>query len=184
VGVFFIGAMPWVQLFDDDRLTGWVSVIQIDWSPLGSGRLVTIRRDRRLHMLGTSEELAAWLYEWMFQYHGDGYQPQPFRHSDIEFVVDPATGMRASADGVLIEMSTPIDRQLARREHYRLGDFAPTASWVRISCANARVVLDGVPLPGAPKLSTDDLGRCSTAQLNIAEVWTASPGDETTIPGQ
>lgn len=38
----------------------------------------------------------------------------PASRGDIELVIDPATGMQASSDGLLIEMSTPTDRQLAR----------------------------------------------------------------------
>jgi hypothetical protein len=171
MSVFFIGAMPWVQLYDDGRLCAWATVYQVDWSPHGSGSVLALRYRGQQQMFGTDGDLAAWLADWL-RHDTNGYDMLPFRSCDVTLSIEPATGLRASAGGISVEMTLPLDRQLIRRDNYPLGDFAPTASWVRIACQEAAITVDGQLLPGAPLLSQDQFGPSSTAQLNIAEVWT------------
>jgi hypothetical protein len=176
VGVFLVGAMPWVQLFRDGERTAWVSAVRIDWSPQGTGRFVNLLADGRWRVVGTNEKLLDWLADWYLRpamtAAGVGWQQEPFRTGPVDIDIDLDTGLRASGGGVEIELTEPIDRQLIRREPYPLGDFQPTASWVRVSCARARVVVNGRKLPGEPQRGEDSYGPRSTAQINIAEVWT------------
>jgi hypothetical protein len=176
VSVFFVGAMPWVQLFQDGERTGWASVIQADWSPHGPGRFVTLRREGRWRAIGTNQALIDWLWEWYIQPAmtdaGQVWEREPFEPGEVELAIDLDRGLTARGGGVEIELSEPIDRQLIRRQPYPLGDFEPTASWVRVPCARACVTVDGRPLPGEPSRGTDSYGQRSSAQINVAEVWT------------
>lgn len=176
VGVLFVGAMPWVQLFRDEQRTGWASVIHADWTPHGPGRFLTLRRDGRCRIVGTNEPLADWLWQWYIQpsmtASGEPWQREPFESGEVDLEIDLTTGLTARGGGIEVEISEPIDRQLIRREEYPLGDFRPTASWVRVSCARARIMVDGQPLPGQPSRATDSYGPRSSAQINVAEVWT------------
>ena len=86
--------------------------------------------------------------------------------------VEQIAARRRLAEPPSEALSGALERRLIRCEPYPLDDFFPTASWVRIACRHARVTVDGKPIPGAPNLSTDSFGRSSTAQINIAEVWT------------
>lgn len=176
VSVFFVGVMPWVQLFQDGERTGWASVIQADWSPRGTGRFVTLRRDGRWRAVGTNQALLDWLWDWYIRpvmaESGEVWQREPFEPGEVELAIDLDRGLTARGGGIEIEMSEPIDRQLIRRERYPLGGFEPTASWVRISCAQARITVDGESVPGLPSRATDSYGPRSSAQINVAEVWT------------
>lgn len=176
MGVFFVGAMPWVQLFQDGTRTGWAALIQADWSPHGAGRLLTLRLGDRERAVGSNPELYEWLWEWyrqpVLEASGEPWRRQPFVPAEIELSLDLDAGLTARGGGIELEIAEPLDRQLIRREQYPLGEFRPTASWVRVSCARARIVVDGVPLPGEPQRTTDSSGPRSTAQLNVAEVWT------------
>jgi hypothetical protein len=176
VGVFFVGAMPWVQLFRDGERTGWASVIQADWSPHGPGRFITLRRGGRLRIAGDNQPLIDWLWDWYQEpvaaESGESWQREPFAHDDVEVSIDLDRGLLARGGGIEIEASEPFDRQLIHRSPYPLGDFKPTASWVRVCCARARIVVDGVPLEGEPVRGTDSMGPRSSAQINVAEVWT------------
>lgn len=164
--------MPWVQLFDGDRRTVWAGIVQADWSPHGTGRQVNIRHDDRLRIIGTNEALATWLYDWLIRPEPGSPTSFSFEPGDVDLAIDLESGLRAAANGVEIEITGPLDRQLVRREQYPLGDFRPTCSWVRIPCSGAAVTLDGEPVPGAPDRSTDAYGIKTTAQINVAEVWT------------
>lgn len=174
-GVFFIGVMPWVRLFDGERLTCWASVVQADWSLGGAGRILMLRQDGRRRFLGDNKELLHWLGQWIL-HPATGEKPieaqVEFEQSEVALEIDPASGLRATAGDIQIEIASPIDRKLIRRERYPLGDFFPTASWVRIACEQARVVVGGIAMPGRPNRSKDSFGQYSTAQINIAEVWT------------
>lgn len=55
MSVFFIGAMPWLQLFDNGVRTAWASVAQADWSPHETGRLITLRQCDRLRVISSNE---------------------------------------------------------------------------------------------------------------------------------
>jgi hypothetical protein len=173
-GVFFIGAMPWVRLFEGDRETCWASVVQADWSLCGAGRLLILRRDGQRRTIGNNETLHHWLKEWLLQSESETLPVDADRYEpgDVELAIDPGARLRARANNIQIEMSEPLDRRLIHREPYPLGNFRPTASWVRIPCAQARVVIDGHPIPGRPNRSDDSFGMSSTAQINTAEVWT------------
>jgi hypothetical protein len=85
-GVFFIGAMPWVRLFEDDRLTCWASVAWADWSPHGRGRVVVLRWGDRRRAVGDNESLATWLYEWLESASPDSraYKPDRFEKGNVE----------------------------------------------------------------------------------------------------
>jgi hypothetical protein len=176
VSVFFVGAMPWVQLFQDGERTGWASVVQADWSPQGTGRFVTLRRDGRWRVVGTNRALIDWLWDWYLrpamEEAGEAWEREPFELGEVELAIDLDRGLTARGGGIEIELSEPIDRQLIRRERYPLGGFEPTASWVRVPCARARIVVDGEPIPGIPSRATDSAGPRSSAQINVAEVWT------------
>jgi hypothetical protein len=173
-GVFFIGLMPWVQLFEGDQQTCWASVVQADWSLHGQARLLILRRDGQRRTIGNNEALYHWLKQWLLRPESDAFPAAAdrFEFGEVELEIDPGTGLRARAKNVHIEITDPLDRRLIRRERYPLGDFFPTASWVRIPCAQARVTVDGHSIPGRPNRSTDSYGASSTAQINIAEVWT------------
>jgi hypothetical protein len=174
--VFFVGTMPWVQLFQGGERTGWASVIQADWSPHGTGRFVTLRRDGRWRAVGTNQALLDWLWDWYLRpamvESGEVWEREPFEPGEVALAIDLDKGLTARGGGIEIEMSDPIDRVLIRRERYPLGDLRPTCSWVRVSCATARVTVDGAPLPGEPSRATDSYGPRSSAQINVAEVWT------------
>jgi hypothetical protein len=174
-GVFFIGAMPWVRLFDGQQLTCWASVIHADWSLHGPGRLIILRQNGRRRILGTNKGMLDWLEQWLLRPEGNEKSSaarDDFEQRDVELEINPEVGMKAAAGDIQVEINGALDRQLIRRERYPLGDFFPTASWVRIACMQARVIVDGKSIPGNPNLSTDSFGRFSTAQINIAEVWT------------
>lgn len=176
MSVFFVGMMPWVQLFQDGERTGWASVIKADWSPHGTGQFITLRRDGSWRVVGTNERLLDWLWDWYMEpamvASSEASQREPFELGEVELAIDLDKGLTARGGGIEIEMSEPIDRHLVRRERYPLGDFQPTCSWVRVSCALARVMLDGEPIPGEPSRGTDSYGSKSSAQINVAEVWT------------
>ena len=168
--------MPWVQLFQDGQRTGWVSVIEADWSPHGTGRFIALQRDGRWRTAGTNQALLDWLWDWYLHPAmvdaGEVWEREPFRRAEVDLTIDLDRGLTARGGGVEIELTEPIDRQLIRREQYPLGEFRPTCSWVRVPCARAWVTADGEPVPGLPSRGTDSYGPRSSAQINVAEVWT------------
>lgn len=172
--VFFIGAMPWVRLFNGEQLECWASMAWADWSPHGTGRVLVLRQGNQRRTLGDNEALATWLGQWLEPSANDdgAERSESFEQSVVEVDLDLDSGLCVTAGNIRIEMSEPIDRQLIHRSPYPLGDFHPTASWVRISCARAHILVDDEPMPGKPKVSTDAHGPLSTAQINVAEVWT------------
>lgn len=176
MSVLFVGAMPWVQLFQRGQRTGWASVVAADWTPHGPGRCIALRRADRWRVVGTNRAMFDWLCGWYLrpamEDAGEPWRLDPFEHGDVELSIDLDSGLRAAGGGIEVEMSHPIDRQLIRRDRYPLGDFQPTASWVRVVCAGAGIVDGGEAVAGEPTRGSDSYGPRSTAQINVAEVWT------------
>ncbi len=91
--------------------------------------------------------------------------------TSVDVDIDLTAGMRASAGGVVVQLSEPLDMRTFRAERIELGGTAYELSNVHVPCALATISVDGQPLPGEPTRSADAGAPESSAFLAVAEVW-------------
>lgn len=172
--VVFVGANPGLLLRAADESVAFASVWQVDWSPAGRGRALVLCRDGRTLAFGADERLCRWLVERFTRHFPEsadtGGRPE-YASAEVAIDIDVATGMRATAAGVVVELSQPLDRRVFRADRLALGGTAYALSNVFVPCATGSITVHGTRLPGRPTVSSGD-EPASSGFLAVAEVWT------------
>ena len=169
-----MGANPCVTLYDGDRATAYASVWRVDWSQRGSGHALVLGTPERIRIIGPDADLGAWLGA-EFNRHitsvsgGIVWSEPEFTIAPVRFDLDLATGFRASADDVTVEITGPIERYLTRNDEYDLGGTPNILSTVWIPCRQGSIAVGGVRLAGS--IRVDPAQPMSSAFIAEAEVW-------------
>jgi hypothetical protein len=169
-----MGANPCVTLYDGGRATAYASVWRVDWSPRGSGHALVLGTPERIRIIGPDPDLGVWLGT-EFNRHiisvagGIAWSEPELTVAPVRFELDLATGFRAAADDVTVEITGPIERYLTRNDAYDLGGTPNILSTVWIPCREGTIAVGGVPLAGSIKV--DPAKPMSSAFIADAEVW-------------
>lgn len=177
MSLVLVGANPGLLLRHDGAAVAFASVWQVDWSTAGQGTALVLCHEGKTRVYGSNERLCRWLVEEFTQHfpESDGTGGElEYLDSPVEIDIDLERGMRAVADGVVVEMSQPMDWRTFRAERVALADKAYELSNVFVPCASGTISLDGEQLAGQPVLTEDDGSPGSSAFLAVAEVWSAT----------
>ena len=169
-----MGANPCVTLYDDGRATAYASVWRVDWSQRGSGHTLVLGTPKRIRIIGRDPDLGAWLGA-EFNRHitsvsaGIAWSEPEFTVAPVQFDLDLATGFRATADDVTVNITGPIERYLTRNDEYNLGGTPNILSTVWIPCREGSIAVGDTRLAGSIKV--DPAKPMSSAFIADAEVW-------------
>ena len=169
-----MGANPCVTLYDGGQATAYASVWRVDWSLRGTGHALVLGTPARIRIIGSDLDLGGWLGS-EFNRHirsvsaGIPWSEPEFTQAPVRFELDLATGFRAAADDVTVEITGPIERYLTRKDNYDLGGTANILSTVWIPCRQGTIAVGGTQLPGSTRL--DPAKPMSSAFIADAEVW-------------
>lgn len=169
-----MGANPCVTLYDGERATAYASVWRVDWSLRGKGNALVLGTPGRIRIIGPDAELGTWLGA-EFNRHitsvsaGIAWSEPEVTVAPVRFELDLASGLRAAADDVVVEITDPIERYLTRNDRYDLGGTPNILSTVWIPCREGSIAVGGVPLLGAIRVDSAD--PMSSAFIAEAEVW-------------
>jgi hypothetical protein len=169
-----MGANPCVTLYDDGRATAYASVWRVDWSLRGRGAALVLGTREQIRIIGPDAALGAWLGT-EFNRHltrvsdGISWSEPTYTVAQVEFHLDLAEGLRATADDVSVAITGPIERYLTRNDEYDLGGTPNILSTVWIPCRYGAISVGGIQLPGSARV---DLAKpMSSAFIADAEVW-------------
>ncbi len=176
MGIVLVGANPGVLLRAGGEVTAFASVWQVDWSERGAGPAVVLWHAGRVRLLGPDSALAEWLADTFVQHFGE-VADLPWAPTvekvPVEVDLDLERGLTAKAADVTVEISGVLDRRVFAAGDLTLGGVRYALSNVYAPCRDARITVDGTPVPGAPEI---EAGRpSSSAFLAVAESWTRLP---------
>lgn len=173
--VVLVGANPGVSLFDADAVTGFASVWQVDWSPVGPGNVLVLWRDGEVRLLGTNHDLARRLEREFTRFFPEAAGlpwPEPtVEDSPVRIELDLETGVRASAGDVTVTISDVLDRRAFATDEFDLGGIEHSLSLVVAPCGVGEIVEGGRPLPGGLRRGGPPDRPTSSAFCAAAEVW-------------
>lgn len=173
--VILAGANPGVRLFEDDVLTAYASVWQVDWSTHGSGTAVVLWHDGVVRVLSSHPELAEWL-ESYFTRHFPEVEGLPWPRPTVErrhvrVDIDLEHGMSARAGDVAIRMTGVLDRRVSITDEFDLDGQQHSLVNLFVPCAEAEIRVRGRRLPGSVTRTGTPERPSSTAFLATEEVW-------------
>jgi hypothetical protein len=160
----FVGANPGLTVSDGERRVAFASVWRADWSERGSGLAIVCWHDQRTRVVATDAELGRWL-AGEFTRHFPEVQGLPWPEPEVtqaavHLDLDLASGMKASAGGIEVEIFDPTDRRLFSTDDFDLGGVKHCLSTVVMPCSSGSLTLNGTQIKGQVK-----------AFLADAEVW-------------
>ncbi|NUT12799.1 MAG: hypothetical protein HOQ38_20225 [Nonomuraea sp.] len=170
------GANPYVTLFDGATPTGYASLWQVDWSTHGTGAVLVVWTPAGLRVVGDSPPLATWIEEH-FVRHFDEAAALPswpaarVERADVRLCVDPATGASASAPGLEVSITGPLDARPFAMADFPLRGVSHGLSMQIIPCAHASIVVDGEAVPGVPAVTRPGGRPVSSAVTTVHEAW-------------
>jgi hypothetical protein len=172
--VRLIGANPFLTLYRDAAAIAWASVWRVDWSERGAGHALIYGDAERVRVIGPDPELGRWLAETYNRHFKDvvaglAWHEPEIVTAPVEWDLDLARGLRASAGDLVITVADPIDRQLTRNDRYDLGGVPNVLSTVWMPCRTGMIEVAGVPIEGTLRITEDPL--YSSAAIADAEVW-------------
>ena len=178
MGIVLVGANPGVLLRAGGEVTAFASVWQVDWSERGSGPAVVLWHAGRVRLLGPEPPLAEWLADTFVRHFGEGtglpWEPT-VEQVPVGLELDLDRGLTAKAGDVTVEISGVLDRRVFAADDLTLGGVRYALSNVYAPCREARITVDGTPVPGAPEVTDGATDRpSSSAFLAVAESWTRS----------
>ena len=173
--VILCGANPGVTLFDGTRVTAYASLWQVDWSERGAGRAIVLWRDGQVRVLTDELALGSWL-EHAFTRHfpetiGLDWPTPVVERTPVDFTLNLAYGLDASAADVRITLSRPLDRRAFQTDDFALDGVPHGLRLVLIPVEHAEISVDGVALPGVVRRGGTPDRPGSSAFLTTAEVW-------------
>ncbi|MEV6928961.1 hypothetical protein AB0M46_31330 [Dactylosporangium sp. NPDC051485] len=178
MAVLLFGANPGLTLFagDDRRPVAFASVWRVDWSVRGAGRALVLWHEGRPRVLTEAPELGHWVAEAFVRHFPevDGLPwPEPeVLEAPVRLELDHATGVRAEAADVRLDISGPLDRRVI--EVARFPGNGLRLRNVYVPCHAGTLHVAGVAVPGAPRVTAAPRPS-STAFLADAEVWSDGP---------
>ena len=173
-----VGANPAVTLIDGDEPVAFASLWRVDWSPRGSGTTIVLWYAGRVRVFGSDTEISRMVEADFTQYFPE---VQDLAWSAPEFVAGPAvlrsslsTGAVATAPGIEVEISGLMDRREFSTADFPLSPdrAAYGLRLVLAPASDARIIVDGVQLPGRPRTGGTVECPTSSAFVTDAEVWT------------
>ena len=172
--VRLIGANPFLTLYRDGAPVAYASVWRVDWSERGAGHALVYGDAERVRVIAPDPELGRWLAESYNRYFEDVCAGLPWHEPElikapVDWQLDLATGFRATADDLEVEIADPIDRKLGRNDAYQLGDVTNILSTVWMPCRVGTITINGEPVEGELKITDEPL--YSSAAIADAEVW-------------
>ncbi|WP_152360310.1 hypothetical protein [Microlunatus speluncae] len=172
--VRLIGANPFLTLYRDGAPVAWASAWRVDWSERGPGHALVHGDADRVRVIGPDPGLGPWLAGTFNRYFADVVAGLPWREPEtvtapVEWDLDLARGLRATAGDLSITVADPIDRRLTRNDRYDLGGEPNVLSTVWMPCRTGLIELAGAAVDGTLKITDDPL--YSSAAIADAEVW-------------
>lgn len=177
MAVRLVGANPGVTLFaaaGSDERTALASVWRVDWSSKGAGRALVLWHAGRTRVVTERPDLGRWLADQFVRHFpevaGLAWPAPEITVAGVDLALDLATGMRATAADITVEIADPIDHRVIRIDEFTLGKTVNALSNVYVPCRSASITVGGVRLPGRPDVRTEP-SAASSAFLADAEVW-------------
>lgn len=174
MSIRLIGANPGLTLFTADDRTAFASVWRVDWSERGPGHALVLWSAGRFRVVTPEPELGEWLATEFTRHfpevEGLDLGSPAITAAPMRWRLDLATGFRAEADDVVVEIGDPMDRRMITVDDFDLGGASHRLSTVYIPCRTGRITVAGEPLPGQPRVTVEPRVS-STAFLADAEVW-------------
>lgn len=174
--ILWMGSMPGVRLFVGDRVEAWAAICEVEWSGLGSGRMLTLWHNGRSRVWSSNTDLARWMVGAfigpMKRDNGVPWSAQAeFETAAVDLEIDLETGLHAGSGDVVVSMQGLMGRRLVVRERYPVEGTDYRVSFVYVPCEIASIQVGGTVLPGVPQIGRVDGLKVSTAQIAVAEVW-------------
>lgn len=174
VSIRLIGANPGLTLFTADDRTAFASVWRVDWSERGPGHALVLWFAHQLRVVAPVPVLGEWLATDFVRHfpevEGLDWGTPVTTVAPVRWQLDLATGFRAEADDIVVEIDGPMDRRMLTVDEFDLGGESHQLSTVYMPCRAGRITVAGIPLPGRPQV-TETPRASSTAFLADAEVW-------------
>jgi hypothetical protein len=170
MAVLLVGSNPGLALHDGDGPpVAFASVWRVDWSVRGTGTALVLSHAGRVRVVTPVPDLGRWLAD-AFNRHFPEVAGLPWGEPEVTAApvhldLDLATGLRATAADVTVEISAPMDRRRVDVESFPGNGLR--LSTVYTPCSKARLTIAGRRVDGAPRVT----GTSSTAFLADAEVW-------------
>lgn len=151
-----------------------MSVWRVDWSLRGPGRALVLWAGGRIRVVTEQPELGLWLTDEFVRHfpdvHGLPWPVPEVTEAPVSWEIDLATGFRAVADDVLVELAEPMDHRVVTSDDFALGELVSRFSTVYVPCRMGRLTIAGKMVDAFPAVSTHPRAA-STAFLAVAEVW-------------
>lgn len=173
-----VGANPAVQLFDDaGACTAYVSCWWVDWSTHGRGTAIVLWQPTGVTVYGSDRGLGMWLADHFVRHFpeldGLRWSVPLVRRARAKVEIDLATGMRAQAGDLAVEITGVLDRRTFATDEFPLGGVPHSLSLVLGPCADGTIRLKGQRLPGRVTRGGTPERPSSSAFVTEAEVWRA-----------
>ncbi len=173
--LLLVGANPGVSLFTADELTVFASVWVVRWSEHGAGSAIVLWHDGSVTVLATDVDLGYWVSQYFtrnFPEVAGMPWPEPkVRCTEVDVVIDLASGLDARADDVRVRMDGVLDRRTFSTDEFDLAGTPHSLSLVIAPMAAASVTIGGRALPGAVRVGGTPQRPSSSAFIADAEVW-------------
>lgn len=172
-----LGANPFATLYSGDEPSAYASVWRVDWSIWGSGNVLILWYDGRLHVVGDDGRLAGRIEEYFVRNFDEatalpGWPAATVTVAETAVNIDPTSGTTAHGGDITVRLSGILDARPFAAPEFPLHGRGHGLSMQVLPCAEATVTLAGRCLPGAPRVTRDDRGRpLSSAVCTLHEAW-------------
>jgi hypothetical protein len=177
MAVLLVGSNPGLALYDADDAddaapVAFASVWRVDWSTHGSGSALVLCHNGRVRLVTPVLTLGRWLAD-TFNRHfpevaGLAWGEPECIEASVTIDGDMATGLRATAADITVEIEGPMDRRVVTVATFPGNGLQ--LSNVYTPCRIGRLAVAGRPVAGEPRVTTTPRPT-STAFLADAEVW-------------
>jgi len=176
MSVLFVGANPFVRLFDaEGAVTAAASVWVADWSVKGPGTALVLWHEGSVRVLGSDVELARWL-EHDFTRHFpemEGLAWPPSTVEKVPVVVEAGLdSLHAKAGDVVVTAGDVLGRRAYTTDSFDLDGTPHGLSLVLAPARSGTITVGGVDVPGEVVVEGTPERPSSSAFLTAAEVWT------------
>lgn len=168
-----VGSNPGLALYGNEgSSTTFVSVWRVDWSVKGPGTAVVLSHGGRVRVVTPVPGLGRWLAD-TFNRHfpevaGLPWADPELTEAPVTFDQNMATGLKATAADITVEISGPLARRKVTVEAFPGNGLR--LSNVYTPCQSGHLTVAGQLVAGKPRVSAGP-PPSSTAFLADAEVW-------------
>jgi len=181
MSVVLIGSNPGLLLLTNDHPTAVASVWMVDWSRWGRGDVIVVATPDGWLTAGADEHFARILADRFTRhfpeaetFDWDGHVEHIDEKPSVR--LNAATGVRASAEGLKVEITGVLDRRHISEPAYELDGALVSLSNVYLPCARGSITVRGELIAGEPNVGGTEERPSSSAFLAVAEVWTDPHG--------